>query len=101
MVQRVDARTLGPEQYQQMYDQARLLADGVDFESLVDLRRIDAQTLIVNGNADPIVDWTHTPRTAARFRSASFEIVDAGHFLHFERPEILDTYASFLTAAPH
>ena len=26
------------------------------------------------------------------------EIVPAGHFLHFERPEILDTYASFLTA---
>jgi pimeloyl-ACP methyl ester carboxylesterase len=93
-------RTLGPEQYRQMYDQARLLVDDVDFESLVDLQRIDAQTLIVNGSADPIVDWTQTSRTAARFRSASFEIVEAGHFLHFERPEILDTYASFLTAAP-
>ena len=94
-------RTLGPEQYRQMYDQARLLVDDVDFESIVDLQRIDAQTLIVNGSADPIVDWTKTPQTAARFRSASFEIVDAGHFLHFERPDILDTYASFLAAAPH
>jgi pimeloyl-ACP methyl ester carboxylesterase len=91
-------RMLGPEQYRQMYDQARLLVDDIDFASLVDLQRIDARTLIVNGRADPIVDWTTTPETAARFRSASFEIVDAGHFLHFERPEILDTYASFLTA---
>jgi len=91
-------RTLGPEQYRQMYDQARLLVDDVDFESIVDLQRIDAETLIVNGSADPIVDWTTTPQTAARFRSASFEIVPAGHFLHFERPEILDMYASFLTA---
>lgn len=91
-------RTLGPEQYRQMYDQARLLVDDVDFESIVDLQRIDARTLIVNGSDDPIVDWTQTPQTAARFRSASFEIVAAGHFLHFERPEILDTYASFLTA---
>jgi len=94
-------RMLGPEQYRQMYDQARLLVDDIDFESMVDLQRIDAQTLIVNGSADPIVDWTKTPQTAARFRSASFEIVEAGHFLHFERPEILDTYASFLTATPH
>jgi len=91
-------RTLGPEQYRQMYDQARLLVEDIDFESFVNLQRIDAHTLIVNGNADPIVDWTKTQQTAARFRSASFEIVPAGHFLHFERPEILDTYASFLTA---
>ena len=92
-------RTLGPEQYRQMYDQARLLVDNVDFESIVDLQRIAARTLIVNGETDPIVDWVSTPHTAARFRSASFEIVPAGHFLHFERPEIVDTYAAFLTSA--
>ena len=91
-------RALGPEQYRQMYDQAKLLVDNVDIESMVDLRQIDARTLIVNGEADPIVDCTTTPGTAARFRSASFEIVPAGHFLHFERPEIVDTYASFLTS---
>jgi pimeloyl-ACP methyl ester carboxylesterase len=91
-------RTLGPEQYRQMYDQAKLLVDNVDFASMVDLDRIVARTLIVNGERDPIVDWVSTPRTAARFRSASFEIVPAGHFLHFERPEIVETYATFLTS---
>jgi pimeloyl-ACP methyl ester carboxylesterase len=91
-------RTLGPEQYRQMYDQAKLLVDNVDIESMVDLQRIDARTLIVNGEADPIVDSTKTPMTASRFRSASFEIVPAGHFLHFERPEIVETYATFLTS---
>jgi pimeloyl-ACP methyl ester carboxylesterase len=91
-------RSLGPEQYRQMYDQAKLLVDNVDIESMVDLARIDAETLIVNGDSDPIVDCTTTPRTAARFRRASFEIVPAGHFLHFERPEIVDTYAAFLTS---
>jgi pimeloyl-ACP methyl ester carboxylesterase len=91
-------RTLGPEQYRQMYDQARLLVDNVDIESMVDLQRIAARTLIVNGETDPIVDWEGTPRVAARFRSASFEIVPAGHFLHHERPEIVDTYATFLTS---
>jgi len=91
-------RSLGPEQYRQMYDQAKLLVDNVDFASMVKLERIVARTLIVNGQHDPIVDWTHTPRTAARIPSASFEIVPAGHFLHFERPEIVETYASFLTA---
>jgi pimeloyl-ACP methyl ester carboxylesterase len=91
-------RSLGPEQYRQMYDQAKLLVDDVDFASMVKLERIVARTLIVNGERDPIVDWVSTPRTAARFRSASFEIVPAGHFLHFERPEIVETYASFLTS---
>jgi pimeloyl-ACP methyl ester carboxylesterase len=91
-------RTLGPEQYRQMYDQAKLLVDNVDFASLVNLERIAARTLIVNGEHDPIVDWVSTPHTAARFRSAAFEIVPAGHFLHFERPEIVDTYAAFLTS---
>jgi pimeloyl-ACP methyl ester carboxylesterase len=92
-------RTLGPEQYRQMYDQAQLLVDNVDVESMVRLDRIVARTLIVNGERDPIVDWVDTPETAARFRWASFEIVQAGHFLHFERPEIVETYATFLTAA--
>ena len=92
-------RMLGPEQYRQMYDQARLLVDNVDFESMVKLDRIVARTLIVNGETDPIVDSESTPHVAARFRSASFEIVPAGHFLHHERPEIVETYATFLTSA--
>ena len=92
-------RTLGPEQYRQMYDQARLLVDNVDFESMVNLHRIVARTLIVNGETDPIVDCASTPHIAARFHSASFEIVPAGHFLHHERPEIVETYATFLTSA--
>jgi pimeloyl-ACP methyl ester carboxylesterase len=91
-------RTLGPEQYRQMYDQAKLLVDNVDFASMVNLERIVARTLIVNGKRDPIVDWMSTPQTAARFRSAAFEIVPAGHFLHFEQPGIVETYATFLTS---
>jgi pimeloyl-ACP methyl ester carboxylesterase len=91
-------RSLGPEQYRQMYDQAKLLVDNVDFASMVNLERIVARTLIVNGERDPIVDWVSTPHTAACFRSASFEIVPAGHFLHFERPQIVETYAAFLTS---
>ena len=46
-----------------------------------------------NGNP---VDYGESIRVG----EVDVQFVPAGHFLHFERPEILDTYASFLTAAP-
>jgi pimeloyl-ACP methyl ester carboxylesterase len=89
---------LRPEQFRQMYDSARLLTDQVDFESMYDLRRITAETLIVNGDQDPLVDWAHTQHVAARFPAASWHVAPGvGHFLHFERPALVDLYAQFLT----
>ena len=91
-------RNLRPEQFRQMYDSARLLVEQSDFEAIVDLRRIAAHTLIVNGEVDPLVDASETAATAARFPSAVYQVEKgAGHFLHFERPSILETYVRFLT----
>ena len=91
-------RELRPEQFRQMYDSARLLVEQSDFEAMVDLRRIAAHTLIVNGELDPLVDAAETAATAARFPSAVYRVEKgAGHFLHFERPSILETYVRFLT----
>jgi pimeloyl-ACP methyl ester carboxylesterase len=94
----VQFRDLRPEQFRQMYDSARLLVEQSDFEAMVDLRRIAAHTLIVNGELDPLVDASQTAATAARFPSAVYRVEKgAGHFLHFERPSILETYVRFLT----
>lgn len=89
---------LRPEQFRQMYDSARLLVEQVDFESLFDLSRVEADTLLVNGDRDPLVDWPLTPSIAARFPTASWHVEPGvGHFLHFERPSLVDVYARFLT----
>ena len=93
-------RNLRPEQFRQMYDSARLIVEQCDFEAIVDLRRVTAHTLIVNGEIDPLVDASQTAGTAARFPSAIYQVEKgAGHFLHFERPAILETYVRFLTGA--
>jgi pimeloyl-ACP methyl ester carboxylesterase len=93
-------RGLRPEQFRQMYDSGTLLVERVDFESMYDVGRITARTLIINGGADPLIDSERTPRTAARFRTAAWHVEPGvGHFLHYERPALLDVYARFLTDA--
>jgi pimeloyl-ACP methyl ester carboxylesterase len=89
---------LRPEQFQQMYDSAVVFVEQVDFESLFDLSRIAAETLIVNGDQDPLIDAAQTPDIAARFPAAEWLVESGvGHFLHFERPSLLDVYVDFLT----
>jgi pimeloyl-ACP methyl ester carboxylesterase len=92
-------RALRPEQFRQMYDSARLLVEQVDFETMFDLSVIEADTLLINGDQDPLVDWSLTPSIAARFPTASWRVEPGvGHFLHFERPSLVNLYARFLTA---
>ena len=94
---RTQFRALRPEQVRQMYDQAFMLLSGDDLGAMVDLSRISARTLIVNGEADPLIDPYDAVLLTRRLRDASIHIEpDAGHFLHFERPHIVDIYAQFL-----
>ena len=95
-------RGLRPEQTLQMYEQALLILSGEDFESQFDLGRITAPTLLVNGDLDPLIDRDNTAHVLRRVRSARLRIEpSAGHFLHFERSEILETYMRFLTGHDH
>ena len=87
---------LGPEQFRQMYETAAMLTSADDLDGIADLGAIEAQTLIVNGAADPIVDAAD-PFTRQRIPSAELCVVPGvGHFLHYERAEVLDVYAEFL-----
>jgi pimeloyl-ACP methyl ester carboxylesterase len=87
---------LRAEQFQQMYEQAERLVNAEDLGRIADLHAIEAETLIVNGGADPIVDSVD-PETLRRIRGAELCVIpNVGHFLHVERPVVLDTYAEFL-----
>lgn len=85
-------------------DQARVLYTHCGFveavrhiEEYVALDRITARTLIVNGANDTILDLDDMQVANDRIRDCETRLVpDAGHFLHFERPDILGIYADFL-----
>ena len=67
----------------------------------VDLTRIRARTLIVNGADDVIIDPNDMWAAKALIPDCECLMVEGvGHFLTFERPELLEDYAAFLLAPP-
>lgn len=68
-------------------------------EARVDLTRIRARTLIVNGAEDRIIDLEDMYAAQALIPDCECRLVPGvGHFLHFERPELLDDYEDFIFA---
>lgn len=68
-------------------------------EEFVDLSNIGAKTLIISGEYDAILDHKGIQKASAQIPDCEYKLVEgAGHFLHWERPEILTTYREFLTA---
>ena len=86
-------RRLRPEQLRQMYWQGSMLAEA-RLANLIDLSAIRAETLVVNGANDPIIDAADPD--LRQIPAAELRVVPgAGHFLHLERPETLDIYDEF------
>ncbi|MEM1439777.1 MAG: alpha/beta hydrolase [Pseudomonadota bacterium] len=66
---------------------------------VVDLSKITARTVIVNGTEDPIIDLDDMEQAKALIPNCELRLIEGvGHFLHFEKPELLDHYAEFLIA---
>jgi pimeloyl-ACP methyl ester carboxylesterase len=93
---RAQFRELPAERLWQMHAQAALLMNATDLGAFVDLGQIAADTLIVNGAADTIVDAADVEGTVGRIPRAELRVVpDVGHFVHFERPETVEIYVDF------
>ncbi len=68
-------------------------------DEVVDLTRIKARTLIINGADDPIIDLEDMRLAKRLIPDCELRLIDnVGHFLHFEKPELLEEYADFLVA---
>ena len=66
-------------------------------DDTVDLTRITARTLIVNGANDLIIDPEDMWAASRLIPDCECRLIDGvGHCLHFERPELLDDYADFM-----
>ena len=68
-------------------------------DDVIDLTQIKARTLIMNGSLDTIIDLEDMDIAARLIPSCEVRLIEGvGHFLHFERPELLDVYAEFMLA---
>lgn len=68
-------------------------------DDAIDLTQIKARTFIINGANDTIIDPEDMYIAARLIPDCQTRMVEGvGHFLHLERPEILDEYAEFMSA---
>ena len=66
-------------------------------DDVIDLTQIKARTFIINGEDDTIIDIEDMYIAERLIPNCQIRLVEGvGHFLHFERPELLDEYAEFL-----
>jgi 3-oxoadipate enol-lactonase len=92
---------LPQDQALHLHSLSLLFADGADIGRHVDLGRIRARTLILNGQDDPIVDRENLEWAVRRIPGCEGYLVPGvGHFLHEECPSLLATYEAFFRGAP-
>ncbi len=86
------------EQYKSFYEHCEFVSQVKDIDEYIDLRKIKASTLIVSGEYDPILDRDHIIEASSHIPNCEYKMIrNAGHFLHWEREEILYTYSEFLS----
>ena len=92
-------RGMSREQFLSFYEHCEFVEQATDIGDFVDLARIKAKTLIVSGEYDAILDQDDIAEASARIPDCEFKLIrGAGHFLHWERAEILHTYSEFLAS---
>ena len=79
------------------YEHCKFVEQATDIEDFVTLADITAFTLIVIGEFDAIIDISDIEEASTRIPNCEFKMIPgAGHFLHWEQPDILRHYSDFL-----
>jgi len=85
------------EDFLSFYDHCKFVEQSSDIEEFIDLSKISAKTLVLSGEYDAILNPKDVQEAAAKIPDCDFRIVPgAGHFLHWEQPDILHSYSEFL-----
>ena len=84
------------EQFLSFYDHCDFVEQASDISDFVELSDIQASTLILSGEYDAILDVGDIEEASSRIPDCEFKMVPgAGHFLHWEQADILNTYSEF------
>ena len=90
-------RGMSREQFLSFYEHCEFVEQANDIEEFIQLSDIKASTLIVSGEYDAILDQDNIADASTRIPDCEWKMIPgAGHFLHWERPDILHTYSEFL-----
>jgi pimeloyl-ACP methyl ester carboxylesterase len=90
-------RHMSREHFLSFYEHCSFIEQASDIAEFVDLASIKASTLIVTGEYDSLLDVTDIEAAALRIPDCEFKLVPgAGHFLHWEKADILHIYSDFL-----
>lgn len=87
------------EQFMSFYEHCIFVEQCTHIEEYIQLSKIEAKTLIISGEHDAILDHEGIREAAKSIANCVYKLVPgAGHFLHWEQPNILHTYREFLNA---
>ena len=90
-------KNIKKEQLENFHAHGQLLEATMHINEVVDLRSIKAQTLIINGEMDTVMDIEDITLAAAQIPNCVVKIVPGvGHFLHNESDAVLGIYRAFL-----
>ncbi len=73
------------------------IIDGKNLRDVVNFKGIQAETILLRGENDTIVDLDDVQYLTSQIPNCRMEIVqDVGHFLHLETDDVLDVYRKLL-----
>ena len=76
------------------------IIDGKNLRDVVNFKGIQAETILLRGENDTIVDLDDVQYLTSQIPNCRMEIVqDVGHFLHLETEDVLDIYREILPPA--
>ncbi|MFQ5684196.1 MAG: alpha/beta fold hydrolase [Candidatus Binatia bacterium] len=91
--------SINKEQFQTFYEHGKLLISSQHINEVVDLRSIKAQTLIINGANDTIMNLKDIKKASAQIPNCEVRLIPGvGHFLHNECEDVLRIYKDFLSS---
>ena len=91
-------KNIKKEHLENFHAHGQLLEATKHINEVVDLRSIKAQTLIINGEMDNVMDLEDVTLAAAQIANCLVKIVPGvGHFLHNESDDVLRIYRDFLS----
>jgi len=91
-------KNIKKEHLENFHAHGQVLKTTKHINEVVDLHSIRAQTLIINGEMDTVMDLEDVTLAAAQIANCVVKIVPGvGHFLHNESDDVLSIYRDFLS----
>lgn len=92
-------RTMSEENIRSFYEHGLFVISSKRLSELVNLKEIKAQTILLNGERDTIIDLDDAKFLATQIPNCELKIIkDVGHFLHMEREDVMDIYEKILSS---